>query len=63
MLFLALLLWIEHKAHHKRHIERVYLLEDGLQLEFIFANKIRRYMKSNDESLVNPIALFYPKYD
>lgn len=49
---LVLLRWIEHKSHHKRHIERIYLLENGSALEFIFANKIRRYMKSNEESLM-----------
>ena len=44
-----------HKAHYKYHVERIYLYDDGVHVEFIFANKIRTALKDREKKLVHPL--------
>jgi len=41
----------------------VYLLSNGLQFEFVYANKIRRYVKGNPEHTFHNVASFLNKFE
>lgn len=55
--------WGMHRRHFKNQIERVYLMQDGYTMEFIYSNKIRRYIKNNEMNKPFYIQLFDEKYD
>lgn len=53
-----MLRWLARKGHFKKQIERIYLLSNGMQIEILYSNKIRRIVKDNEMESFHIITRF-----